>query len=303
MSFPASTPAFLFLLACGFSVSEGVCPECLSFDDVHLNWCSGYRPITGTDTSTPPGSHSIDLADWTISAELLTPETRPGVETVKVSTSSAAHQNGDTCGICKKKFKNSLELKIHQAKMHKNVTSLNQASTLSTIQALNQPTTTTTRLQPIPETSTIDNQHKHCTTLDNIHTANNTRSMDNIRTLDLNNDKKVHTAEDTRRIQPIRAAQGRQSRPADLKSIDCVCGFKAKNYSGLRAHGRACSVVKRLLIQPSSLARCPHAHARLVTCPQLSPQLSASQLSPQLSASQLSQQLSAYAAHLRINSL
>ena len=41
-------------------------------------------------------------------------------------------------------------------------------------------------------------------------------------------------------------------RPAE--TIDCVCGFKAKNYSGLRAHGRACSVVKRLLIQPSSFA-------------------------------------------------
>src|SRR6266516_3183286 len=121
MSIPRSIPALLLLLASCFRISEAFCPECGKFGGEHSNKCSFKQPITGTDTSTPPGSSGAHQSEWEIAPGLLTAETHPGAEplTVPISTSGAPPSSEDTCVTCNRKFKNTHGLSIHIARVHK----------------------------------------------------------------------------------------------------------------------------------------------------------------------------------------
>ncbi len=142
MSVPRSIPVFLLLLACCLRISEAFCLECGKFGGDHSNKCSFKQPITGTDTSTPPGSSGAHQSEWEIAPGLLTAETHPGAEplTVPISTSGAPPSTEDTCVTCNRKFKNTHGLNIHIARVHKHKHQhQHMASTLPTDNSHSQP--------------------------------------------------------------------------------------------------------------------------------------------------------------------
>src|SRR6267154_205023 len=163
-----TSSVFLLVLWCCVGFSEAICVECLEIDG-HLGWCRWFNgPITGTETEGHLGSQLNPPMTWQINSSVFSTfssETLQDTVITCATSSLATPQTSElsTCRVCGKRFKNSLRVRIHMARMHKDKAALPPPSTDTNINTQNVAveglltTTTTTTVSAQTSSSALMN--------------------------------------------------------------------------------------------------------------------------------------------------
>src|SRR6267154_1335860 len=164
-----TSSVFLLVLGCCVGVSEAICVEFFEFDG-HLSWCRWFNgPITATDTEGQLGAQPNPPMNWQINSSVFSTISSDTLQNTVITcaTSSLATSHTSelcTCRVCGKRFKNSLRVRIHMGRMHKDKAALPPPSTDTTTNTQNAAaeglltTTPKTTSTPTSSSALINNK-------------------------------------------------------------------------------------------------------------------------------------------------
>src|SRR6267154_358615 len=166
----------------------------------------------------------------------------------------------------RRRFKNSLGVRIHMGRMHKDKAALPPPSTDTTTNTLNVsavPTPEAASASTSAGTSAASNTRNRVAALDRMKTTMShafrsppqplraARGQQSKLLLDNASPPVRIIQSTTTRLSVTRAARNRTTQPIGNNQLKCLCGKLVKGYKGYKLHIRACAVSKRLLIAPA----------------------------------------------------
>src|SRR6267154_1568001 len=129
-----TSSVFLLVLGCCVGFSEAICVECLEFDG-HLIWCPWFNgPITGTYTEGQLGAQLNPPMTWPINSSVFSTFSSDTLQDTVITCATSTLSTPQTselctCRVCGKRLKNSLGVRIHMGRMHKDKAALPPPST------------------------------------------------------------------------------------------------------------------------------------------------------------------------------
>src|SRR6267154_1441044 len=164
-----TSSVFLLVLGCCVRFSEAICVECLEFDG-HLSWCRWFSgPITETETEGQLGAQLNPPMTWPINSSVFSTVSSDTLQDTVITCATSTLSTPQTselctCRVCGKRLKNSLGVRIHMGRMHKDKAALPPPSTDTTtntqtvaVEGL-QTTTATTTSTPTSTPALISNK-------------------------------------------------------------------------------------------------------------------------------------------------